>query len=71
MELNVFVVKTTTIQRKPSGPAHKPKTYVEQLQQLNPGSKTGHYFPRVVLCAGVIGRRLTSDLSLFLPLRIL
>lgn len=45
MELNVFVVKTTTIQRKPSGPAHKPKTYVEQLQQLNPGSKTGNFFP--------------------------
>lgn len=33
--------KTTTIQRKPSGPAHKPKTYVEQLQQLNPGSRRG------------------------------
>ncbi|XP_062574969.1 ciliogenesis and planar polarity effector 1-like isoform X1 [Saccostrea cucullata] len=32
--------KTTTVQRKPVGPSHKPKTYVEQLQQLNPGSKT-------------------------------
>lgn len=41
--LLTLTAKTTTIQRKPSGPAHKPKTYVEQLQQLNPGSRRGQF----------------------------